>query len=332
MSGAPRITIVIPTYRRFEFLEESIRSALAQTVTDLEVIVSDNAALPEVRALVEGFDDPRLRYRSNATNVGAMGNAVAAYREARAPFVGTMHDDDTWHPDAAEKLLAPLESDDDLVLAFADYWHVSADGRIDETTSRLNSERFGLAALAPGVHRPFLHVALIDESVPLVISAVFRKDAVDWDAVRLEADPLTDRWLNYLLARTGRGAAYVAERLTRYRVHGSAISTSTRSQEAVVFCLGAWLADPALADLHADLRGKRAEAHTLLGLDLLRLGEPVAARAALERAVADGGTRRARLALALTHVPALIVRPGLQTWSNRHQRRLDHLQLSRAGA
>ena len=50
--------------------------------------------------------------------------------------------------------------------------------------------------------------------MPLVISAVFRKDAVDWSAMRLEADPLTDRWLNYLLARTGRGAFFVPDRLT----------------------------------------------------------------------------------------------------------------------
>ena len=139
MSAVPRVTIVIPTYKPFEYLEESIRSALTQSVTELEVIVSDNAALPEVRALVEAFSDPRLRYRSYATNVGAMGNAVTAYREARAPFVGTMHDDDTWRPDAAERLLAPLEADVELVVAFADCWHVTADGRGDEATSRLNS-------------------------------------------------------------------------------------------------------------------------------------------------------------------------------------------------
>lgn len=117
--------------------------------------------------------------------------------------------------------------------------------------------------------------------MPLVISAVFRKDAVDWSAVRLEADPLTDRWLNYLLARTGRGAFFVPDRLTHYRVHGTAISTSTRSQQAVIFCLEAWLADPSLASLHSDLQRKLAEAHTLLGLDLLGLGDPVAARTAL---------------------------------------------------
>lgn len=332
MSAEPRITIVIPTYKRLKYLEESIRSALAQTVTELEVIISDNAAMPEVRALVEAFCDPRLRYRSNATNVGAMGNAVAAYREARAPCVGTMHDDDTWRPDAAERLLAPLEADVELVVAFADYWHVTADGRVDEATSRLNSERFGLAKLEAGVHRPFLRQALVDESVPLAISAVFRKDAVDWSAVRLEADPLTDRWLNYLLARTGRGAFFVPDRLTHYRVHGTAISTSTRSQQAVIFCLGAWLADPSLASLHSDLQRKLAEAHTLLGLDLLRLGDPVAARTALIDALAAGGTTRARLALALAHIPARLVKPSLRTWTSRRQRQLDHLQLSRPSA
>lgn len=327
MTTAPLVTIVIPTYMRYDFLAESIRSALAQTLTDIEVIVSDNAALPEVEALVASFDDSRLRYRSNPTNLGAMGNAVAAFQEARGRFLGTMHDDDTWQPEAAETLAAPLLRDDDLVVSFSDYWHVRADGSIDEVTSRHNSERFGLAALAPGTHRPFLRVALVDESVPLVISALFRKNAVDWSAVRLEADPLTDRWLNYLLARTGRGAYYTDQRLTRYRVHGDAISTSTRSHEALLFCLQAWLADPALTVVHPDLRNMLADAHVLHALDLLRLGRRREAGAVLR--LSDRHDLRQWVALGLTHLPASATTRSLQGWTAlRRRASVDHLSLS----
>lgn len=330
MGIEPSVTIVIPTYQRMEYLAEAIRSALAQTYQDLEVIVSDNAASNEVRALVDSYRDARLRYRCNETNTGAMGNAIAAYREARGRFIGTMHDDDTWEPEAVERLVAPLLHDDSLVVSFSDYWHMGADGVIDVAMSQANSTRFKLDQLGPGVHCPFLQLALVDECIPLVICALFRKDAVDWDLVRLEASPLTDRWMNYLLARTGRGCFYVKERLTRYRVHGGSISSVSRTPDAVAFCLRQWLADPVLTPVHEQLQRSLAEAHRLTGLEELRSGRRREARIALRSSLAEGGGRRTRALLSVAVLPRPLGATALQVWNAATTLRHGRNRLQRA--
>lgn len=47
MSASPRITAVIPTYRRKDLLRRTLESVRAQTVRDLKIGVTDNASTPE---------------------------------------------------------------------------------------------------------------------------------------------------------------------------------------------------------------------------------------------------------------------------------------------
>jgi glycosyltransferase involved in cell wall biosynthesis len=87
--------------------------ALAQTYTNIEIVVSDNGPTEAVARLVMSVGDARVRYRHNGGNIGAMRNALAAYREARGTYVATLHDD-VWEPTFLERLVPPLEADADL--------------------------------------------------------------------------------------------------------------------------------------------------------------------------------------------------------------------------
>jgi glycosyltransferase involved in cell wall biosynthesis len=99
MAAPPEVTVVIPTRFRPELVSRAVAGALAQTVTNVEVlVVVDGPDEPTHRALKE-IGDPRLRViglpqkggAPNARNVGA--------REARAPWVAYLDDDDEWLPD-----------------------------------------------------------------------------------------------------------------------------------------------------------------------------------------------------------------------------------------
>src|SRR5436853_120463 len=109
--SAPLVSVVIPTYNRVTYLRKALESALAQTYRHTEIIVSDNAASPDVADLVASYRDDRVRYRHNNGNIGPLGNVLAAYREARGAYVATLHDDDMWEPTLVEELVQPLESD-----------------------------------------------------------------------------------------------------------------------------------------------------------------------------------------------------------------------------
>jgi glycosyltransferase involved in cell wall biosynthesis len=62
MNETPLVSVILPTYNRASLLGRAIRSVLAQTYTNLELIVVDDCSPDATRDVVRSFDDPRLRY------------------------------------------------------------------------------------------------------------------------------------------------------------------------------------------------------------------------------------------------------------------------------
>lgn len=58
---SPRVSVILPTHNRAPVLARSIRSVLAQSASDLELIVVDDASTDATAEVLAGFDDPRLR-------------------------------------------------------------------------------------------------------------------------------------------------------------------------------------------------------------------------------------------------------------------------------
>lgn len=100
----PRVTIILPTRNRPEMLRRAVRSALGQTVDDLEVLVVDDSSSPPA----EVPEDPRLRLVRLPTRAGAAGARNAGLREARGEYVAVLDDDDELLPEMAEASLAAL--------------------------------------------------------------------------------------------------------------------------------------------------------------------------------------------------------------------------------
>ena len=65
-----KVTIMIPTYNQAVFIREAVDSALAQTYSNLEVIVGDDASTDGTQEIVAKINDPRLKYVRNVCNLG----------------------------------------------------------------------------------------------------------------------------------------------------------------------------------------------------------------------------------------------------------------------
>jgi glycosyltransferase involved in cell wall biosynthesis len=59
MTG-PSFSVVIPAYNARRTIERAIQSILKQTVSDLEVLVIENASTDGTHEIVETIDDPRV--------------------------------------------------------------------------------------------------------------------------------------------------------------------------------------------------------------------------------------------------------------------------------
>src|SRR5689334_2967553 len=95
----------MPAYNAHATVRESVESALAQTVPDLEVIVVDDASDPPIVEALTGVRDERLRVIRHERNRKAPAARNTALRAARAPLVSQLDADDTWEPDYLENVL-----------------------------------------------------------------------------------------------------------------------------------------------------------------------------------------------------------------------------------
>jgi glycosyltransferase involved in cell wall biosynthesis len=122
----PRLTVGMPVYNGAATLEAAIRSVLDQTLTDLEVVISDNQsndATPEICRRLAA-EDPRIRYTRQPAALSPTDNFRFVRDAAQAPFFMWAAHDDTRDPDTAERLVAALEAQPGAVLAFGDLQQV----------------------------------------------------------------------------------------------------------------------------------------------------------------------------------------------------------------
>ena len=103
------VTIGIPTRNRCELALRCVRSALAQTYDDIEVVLSDNASTDGTVRQIDEIGDPRLRILQQHENVGMTGNFNACLDNASGEFFLMLSDDDMLESDAIRQLLEPFQ-------------------------------------------------------------------------------------------------------------------------------------------------------------------------------------------------------------------------------
>lgn len=244
----PLVTIVVPAFRRVQYLPGALRSALAQTWQNFEIIVSDDGPTAEIEKITAAFGDPRLRYRNNGGNLGIAMNHYAAFREARGLYIANLHDDDLWEPDFLSELVPPMEADPEINVAFCDHHLIDEEGRFLPRLTNVNSRRYRRTELTPGRHQPFLEMAVVYETIPMAMGAVFRKSMLKGAQFPRQIGGCYDHWLAYLAVKNGKAIFYNPKRLTRYRLHANS-GSSTRGVQNLrnaIYVRSRFLEDPSL--------------------------------------------------------------------------------------
>jgi GT2 family glycosyltransferase len=300
------VSVVVPTYRRPAMLRGALSSVTVQSVQDLEVIVTDDASGDGTEAVVRSFDDKRLIYQRHASNIGQLANIRSGISRASGRYLALLHDDDLWDPGLIEALLRPLERRPHLVAAFSDHWVMDAQGRVDERASHEFSNTWGRSDLPPGEHSDVPRIALLRQSMPLGISGLIRREAVDWSDFPDEVGDLVDVWLAYLVARTGRPIWFEKQRLASYRLHPASSTNANRlnNSRAATFLRRRLADDPLLAEHRTIFLRQYGIACVTHGISLLRDGRPREARRVIVDGVRYAPSARACAAAGLSVLPA----------------------------
>ena len=129
-ASSPRVSIGMPVRNGEAFIRQGIESLLGQTMSEIELIISDNASTDATEAICREWArrDARVRYSRTDRNIGLQANFARVLDLATAPYFMWGCHDDHWDPSYVAKMVEVLDSQPSVVLAGSNSGSIDQDG------------------------------------------------------------------------------------------------------------------------------------------------------------------------------------------------------------
>ena len=121
------ITIGMPVFNGEKYIREALDSLLAQTFTDFELIISDNASVDDTQAICEEYArrDHRIRYVRQSENKGALANFQFVLDQAQGEFFMWAAADDRWDTHWIDSIHTRIRGEKSIA-GFGELRHIDA--------------------------------------------------------------------------------------------------------------------------------------------------------------------------------------------------------------
>jgi glycosyltransferase involved in cell wall biosynthesis len=211
----PLLSVVLPTFNSGQLVAETMQSLLAQTFTDFELLVMDDASTDGTWERLAAFDDPRIRRHRNACNLGLPTNMNTAMAMATGKYLARVDHDDCAVPRRFELQVGFLEQNAGITVLGSQLEHFQDESGItglplDDATIK--------ARMVEGANY------LANQST-LGRLDFYRAHALQFDPNLYVVDDL-GFWMDCMLH--GARFANLPEPLTRYRIHPNMTSRTLR--------------------------------------------------------------------------------------------------------
>ncbi len=118
-----RCSVVIPAYNAQRYLTSAIRSVLAQTFTDTEIIVVDDGSTDSTAEIMESFGNRIISVHQQ--NQGPSVARNVGMKAASGEFIAFLDSDDLWMPRRLEQMIARLDGDRSLGFVTSDAYLIN---------------------------------------------------------------------------------------------------------------------------------------------------------------------------------------------------------------
>ena len=123
-----RVSVIMAVHNNAQHLAAAIESILAQTYADWEFIIVDDASTDGSTAILEAFNDPRIKRLSNPENVGLTISLNRGIRAAHGEYIARMDADDLSLPARFEKQVAFLDDHPNFGILGTSYQRIDRNG------------------------------------------------------------------------------------------------------------------------------------------------------------------------------------------------------------
>ncbi|MDP4679629.1 MAG: glycosyltransferase, partial [Cyclobacteriaceae bacterium] len=114
-----KISVILTSFNHAKYLREAIDSTLAQTFTDFELIIWDDASTDNSWKIIQSYSDPRIKvFRNERQRRGVYGINRAITEIAEGEYIAIHHSDDVWEPEKLQKQVDFLNKNQDMGAVF----------------------------------------------------------------------------------------------------------------------------------------------------------------------------------------------------------------------
>lgn len=220
LSRDPVISIVIPIFNHFTYLEGCLLSVFRQAGPRFEVVcVNDCSTDPRVAEILDSISamNPGLRVVHNDTNLGISATQNEAVKIARGQYVAFLDCDDALMGNALSEVDEHIKRHEDVDYLFSDRRNIREDG------SKIVDAVYGMVSSPRGIVRD-----VIDRMIASHVKVVKRSSYLRTGGTSELFTGIQDWELALRIASFGR-FLYVPKVLYLHRIHNSSHSTSTAS-------------------------------------------------------------------------------------------------------
>lgn len=124
-----KVSVIIPVYGVENYIAATIQSVLAQTYTNFELLIINDATQDKSIEICQKFVDPRIKIIHQA-NRGLAGARNTGIRHATGEYLAFIDGDDLWLPQKLEKHIAHLEKAPDIGVSFSRSSFINEAGKL----------------------------------------------------------------------------------------------------------------------------------------------------------------------------------------------------------
>jgi glycosyltransferase involved in cell wall biosynthesis len=260
----PRVSVVVPTYKSVAFIDATMRSILAQTFSDFELLVSDHSSTDGTWEALQQFTaDPRVRLSRLTSGGGAPANFNAVTDLATGEYLKLVCGDDLLYPDCLAEQVAALAAHPSAVMAASPRDVIDAAGAPVLRSRGLAGLR-GEVSGTEAIRRTVLAgTNIFGEPASVLFKRAALVDAGGWDA----RFPYLIDQATYCAVLLGGNLIAVPRSLAAFRVSESQWSVRlvrAQANQAIGFSREFAAARPGLLSAHSLLIGNmRARANAV---------------------------------------------------------------------
>ncbi|HEY3418819.1 MAG TPA: glycosyltransferase [Armatimonadota bacterium] len=242
MSTDSLVSVIIPTYRRVDYLEEAVASVCRQTYPHVEILVTDDGSGEEYTN--QYHLPPAVRFFCHQQQQGPAAARNTALKQAQGDFIAFLDSDDLWLPEKLEAQVRLLRAHPEAGLAHCNLRFVD-----DNAQPLAPQPRYRL--VAGQIFRDLYRYNSIKSPTGVMVRREILDEVGSFD-VELNGAEDWDLWL-----RITRRYPVVADPTVRacYRLHGQQITAArVKGRQAAIKVRTKWLAwaereAPELVDL-----------------------------------------------------------------------------------